>query len=77
MDAIAIPRKPVSSSHINAVGYDAKTKTLVVEFPAAIWSYTPVESSMHKAMMSAESVGGYFHRMIKTNGALTAERLDT
>ncbi len=76
MDPKLIPLKPVDSSHINAVGYDKKTKTLVVEFPAALWSYTPVTEGTYNSLMQADSVGKYFHAHIKTNTALKAERID-
>jgi hypothetical protein len=62
-------RKPVESSQITSVGYDAKTKTLEVEFKAdgSVYRYALVPAVMYKSLMEAKSIGGYFSMMIKGN----------
>ena len=75
MSLLSIKRDKVVSSHIVAIGYDDKSKTLIVEFQAAIWSYNPVSKSTYKALMGAESIGKYFHTNIKMDDSLVAERL--
>lgn len=63
-----ITRKPVRSSNIKSVGHDAKTNTLQVEFHnGQVWEY-PADAAQHKAMVSAPSVGSYFHQNIRPLG---------
>lgn len=58
--------KPVKSSNISAIGYDAETKTLTVQFSSGgKHSYAGVPPETHQAMMSAESIGKYFHAKIR------------
>jgi len=75
MSAILIPRERVVSSHIVAIGYDEKSKTLVVEFEMAIWSYSPIDKKTYKSLMGSESIGSYFHKNIKSDESLSKERL--
>jgi KTSC domain len=60
-------RKAVESSQITSIGYDAKTKTLEVEFAAggSVYRYALVPAAMYKSLMEAKSIGGYFSMMIK------------
>lgn len=52
---------PVESSHIAAIGYDAATQTLLVEFKGrGTTAYDKVPPDVHEAFMAAESKGKYF-----------------
>jgi len=68
---VAIPLIPVSSSQLAAVGYDAGTRELVIQFRAsgrsqqAIYSYQGVPPELATGLLAAESPGGYFHRHIR------------
>lgn len=59
-------RTPVKSSQIVAVGYDAGTKILEIEFPGrkdgpgSVYQYSAVPPETHQALMGADSVGRYF-----------------
>lgn len=75
MSLLSINREKVVSSHIVAIGYDEKEKTLVVEFEMAIWAYSPISKQTYKALMGASSIGSYFHKNIKSDEGLTKERL--
>ncbi len=61
----------VESSQINEVGYDLASKTLGIRFkatsrgPASEYHYAGVPPMVHRAMITAESVGGYFAAEIK------------
>jgi len=75
MSLLSIQRDRVTSSHIVAIGYDEKLKTLIVEFESAIWAYTPISKQTYKSLMGSESIGSYFYRNIKSDDTLTKERL--
>lgn len=65
----AITLTPVDSSQVNAVGYDAQTKTLAVQFKhgaQAIYHYPGVEPETHAAFVGAESPGKFFRDNLKT-----------
>jgi len=65
---MSINRIPVSSSNLHSVGYDSTTETLEIEFHSGgIYQYFGVPSSIHDALMSASSLGGYFAANIKNN----------
>ena len=62
----------VDSSQINEVGYDAASKTLGIRFKATAedlrtseYHYSNVPPMVHRAMITAESVGSYFAAEIK------------
>lgn len=58
--------KPVKSSNINAVGYDADKKELQVEFKGGgVYAYDEVPPEVHEALAAAESVGKHFHAHVK------------
>lgn len=64
--------QPVISSMIAAVGYDADTKTLAVEFTkGGTYEYSDVPLEEWEAFQSAESVGKYFLAQIKPNYEVT------
>jgi hypothetical protein len=59
-------RAAVKSSHIKAVGYNAETKTMEVEFMnGGVYEYPGVPESEYVAMVGAESVGSYFGKKIR------------
>jgi hypothetical protein len=59
-------REPVISSNVKAVGHDAKTSTLEVEFNSgAVYQYTGVPKEVYTAMVGAQSVGKYFGANVK------------
>jgi hypothetical protein len=61
----------VDSSQISEVGYDAASSTLGIRFkagsrsPASEYHYANVPPLVHRAMITAESVGSYFAAEIK------------
>lgn len=61
-------RTPVSSSNISAVGYDADSQVLEVEFTnGAVYSYSGVPPGEYEGFMSADSKGKYLHANIKNH----------
>lgn len=59
-------RVAVSSGAVVAVGYDAATNELEVEFTGGdVYRYSMVPPSVHRALLAAESIGGYVNREIK------------
>lgn len=66
---MSIELKPVKSSQIDSIGYDAGTKTLAILFKGgkSEYHYANVESAVFDALYGAESVGSYFYRHIKMN----------
>lgn len=57
---------PVKSSNIKAVGYDAKSRALDVQFHSgATHRYHDVSPEKHQALMAADSVGSHFHANIR------------
>lgn len=64
----AIPVDFVKSSNIEAIGYDHKSRTLVVVFKnKTSYSYHPITQAGFEALRTAESVGKYFNEHIKNN----------
>lgn len=59
-------RQSVSSSNLAAVGYDAGSETLEIEFNnGRIYQYYNVPEFMYDNLMAAPSVGVYFNAEIK------------
>ncbi len=59
-------RTSVSSSNISAIGYEAETNTLEVEFlNGSVYQYAGVSVDEFEAMMSADSKGKYLNANIK------------
>ena len=57
---------PVTSSNLKAIGYDAATKKLQVEFHNdTLYEYSGVPSSIADGLFEASSHGQYFDRYIK------------
>jgi hypothetical protein len=56
----------VSSSNVRAVGYDAGTQTLEVEFlNGGVYQYYSVPEQVHVQFMRAASKGQFLHYYIK------------
>jgi KTSC domain len=61
-----VQREPVSSSSIAAVGYDAATLTLEIEFHnGRIYQFHNVPPQMAEALRAAPSVGAYFNKYVR------------
>lgn len=59
-------RAPVTSTDIRAIGYDADSQTLEVEFNSGgVYQYSGVSPGEHDGIMAADSKGKYFHANIK------------
>lgn len=59
-------RKPVSSSNLISIGYEADSQTLEIEFMnGAVYQYSGVPSDEFTAFMNADSKGTYFRARIK------------
>ena len=57
---------PVTSSNIDAVGYDPQEKILAVKFKdGSLYHYSDVEKDVHEGLTSAKSIGAHFHKNIK------------
>lgn len=64
----AIDLQPVESSQVKAIGYDAATHTLAVQFTrgaGAVYHYPDVTPELHAAFVSSESIGTFFGKHIK------------
>lgn len=59
----------VTSSNIRAIGYDAASQTLAVEFAAGLYTYSGVPAEIDRALRAAEaageSLGRYFAAHIR------------
>lgn len=67
--------KPVESSQIHAVGYDADTKTLRIHFKSGgVYDYSDVPPTLHQELLAAKSVGSFFHH--KVRGFYTHKKLE-
>ena len=61
-------RKRVNSSRIRAVGYDAKSQTLEVEFSdGRVVAYSGVSAEIHRQFMAAPSATSFFEDKIDEN----------
>lgn len=59
-------RTPVTSSNVVAVGYDADTLTLEVEFKdGAVYQYFDVPETVYRELLSASSIGQFMHANIR------------
>lgn len=58
-------RKPVESSDVVSIGYDAKERTLEVEFrEGRLYCYFDVPQDIYEHFLKADSYGGYFNSYI-------------
>jgi len=59
-------RIPVTSTNIRAIGYDANSEILEVEFnDGRVYQYSGVPQGENDAIMSADSKGKYLNANIK------------
>jgi hypothetical protein len=81
LKTITMVRNPVNSSNIKNIGYEGDSKILEIEFhgrgakKGPIWRYFPITLETYKELLSAESVGFYFHHHIKNNDMVSKERI--
>lgn len=67
---------PVTSSNIEAVGYNILTETLYVQFKGGkVYSYEKVPQTVYLSLMSTDSVGKYFNQFIKNQYVTRVETL--
>jgi hypothetical protein len=66
-----IQMQPVTSSQINALGFDADSGTLAIQFKngrgdvGSLYHYSNVTPDLFEALRGAESIGSYFGKHIK------------
>jgi len=61
-------REQVSSSNIKSIGYESNSETLEIEFrDGGIYQYFNVTSNIYEELISASSIGSFFHKYIKEN----------
>lgn len=59
-------RRPVRSSDLAAVGYDAESQILEIEFlKGGTYQYFDVPGSVYEGLMTAPSHGKFFHAHIR------------
>ena len=59
-------RKRINASTMRAVGYDARTRVLEVEFiNGSVIQYSGVGEELHRGLMSAASPASYFKDRIE------------
>ncbi|HKG02322.1 MAG TPA: KTSC domain-containing protein [Conexibacter sp.] len=59
-------RLSVESSAIESVGYDARTRTLEVEYASGrVYRYLGVPPRVHQTLMRTESHGAFVNRRVK------------
>lgn len=61
-------RKRISSGNIRAVGYDARSRMLEIEFSSgSIVQYSGVSDEVHRRLLNSPSPGSYFRDHIEEN----------
>lgn len=61
-----IEMKPVKSSNIQAIGYDAKDKVMHIAFTSGkTYAYHGVTPEQHGEFLHADSIGSHFARHIR------------
>ena len=62
-------RDAVESTSLKSIGYDPKDSVLEVEFvKGAVYRYSDVPQQVYDSVMTAESVGAAFSKLIKSGG---------
>lgn len=71
----SIKESPVESSNLKSVGYSKEHKLLTVTFKRNLkrYAYQDVEEGIYQQLISADSVGEFFHNNI--NGSYEYERI--
>jgi hypothetical protein len=65
-----VERQQVSSSNIAAIGYDAVSETLEVEFTnGTIYQYYGIGAQLHEQLMNAPSKGQFLNANIRNQYA--------
>ncbi|MCU7372811.1 KTSC domain-containing protein [Paucibacter sp. O1-1] len=63
---LQIALQPVVSGNLKAVGYDAATQTLDVQFSSGrVYRYSGVPAKAHEELIAAESIGSHFARNVR------------
>ena len=61
-------RKRVNASTIRSVGYDARSRTLEIEFSSgSVLQYDRVSPEMHRSLLAAPSITSFFRDNIEEN----------
>lgn len=61
-------REQVSLSNIKSIGYESNSKILEIEFKnRGIYQYLNVADNVYRELISAPSIGSFFHKYIKSN----------
>lgn len=62
-----VHRLPVESSAVASVGYDARTRTLELEFAdgGGVYRYLAVPPRTYELLLRAESIGAFVNRRVK------------
>ncbi len=61
-----IPREPVESQAVAAVGYSRKLRALEIEFrDGLIYRYTDVPPVLHHALLAADSKARFYNQKIR------------
>ena len=69
---MAIEKQYVSSSNIEALGYEEETQTLRVWFlTGSAYDYANVSNIEFDALLCAPSIGAYYNRNIKNSYSYT------
>ena len=59
-------RKPVDSTTMRSIGYQAKSEILEIEFDSGtVYQYLGVPAAVHQQLLRAESKGRYFNSEIR------------
>lgn len=77
---------PVKSSNISAIGYDANSQTMEIEFRGGgVYRYSGIPPALHRALFTSPSKGKFFADFIKPRydavcltpkrGTITKERI--
>ena len=67
--------EPVTSSYIDAIGYNEDTHELRVQFNSGVtWKYADVPQAVHVSLLLAESTGKYFAKEVK--GVFTGRKVE-
>ena len=70
-----MPREPVTSSVIAAIGYDPQFQWLEVELKGgALYLYREVPAHVHQAFMAALSKGSFYNQRIRDEYLLVRVR---
>jgi len=59
--------RPVQSSQISGIGYDADQRKLSIKFKkkGTVYEYAAVPPEEHEMLLAAQSIGKYFHSHIR------------